>query len=70
MHRAKSENLSEEVGIRCSKHQEAKLKDKEITPEKRCSFPIPDIDLDAGTAVHSVLTSFISRNERFSQSQP
>jgi hypothetical protein len=57
LHQAERGHESEAVRSEYSKRQEAKLKDKEITSEKRCSFPIPDIDLDAGT-VHSLFTKF------------
>lgn len=42
-----------------SEHQEAKLKVKEISSEKRCRFPIPDIDPDAGS-MYSLFTSLVS----------
>jgi hypothetical protein len=42
-----------------SGRQEAKLKVKEISSEKRCRFPIPDIDLDAGS-MYSLFTSLVS----------
>jgi hypothetical protein len=57
LQRAEREHKSEAVRGEYSERQEAKLKDKGITSPERCSFPIPDIDLDAGT-VHSLFTKF------------